>query len=155
VNPIVRLIAIEEIRNLKARYFRYIDCKLWDQLPSLFTRDMKVLTPAGDVYSESGLAYAESLRNSLTSAVSVHQGLTAEIEIVDEQNANAIWAMQDMICWDERHPAYGWKSILGRGHYHESYRLEDGAWRIATLTLTRIRFDVGWPEDDPRSLSRP
>ncbi|VWX54190.1 nuclear transport factor 2 family protein [Novosphingobium sp. 9U] len=149
MNPIARLTAIEEIRNLKARYFRYMDCKLWDQLPSVFTRDMKVLTPTGEVYSASGLTYAESLRNSLTFAVSCHQGLTAEIEIVDEQNAKAIWAMQDVIVWDDHHPTYGWKSITGRGHYHESYRMEVGAWRIATLTLTRVRLDIEWPESAP------
>lgn len=154
MDPLARLTAIEELRILKARYFRYMDCKLWDQLPPLFTRDLTVLTPAGDVHCNGGAAYAESLRNSLTSAVSCHQGLTAEIEIIDEQTATAIWAMQDAIVWDDRHPVYGWKSILGRGHYHESYRVEDGAWRIASLTLTRIHLEVEWPNDDPRFVAR-
>ena len=35
---------------------------------------------------------------------------------------------------------FGWKAILGRGHYHETYRREYGAWKIATLTLTRPFF---------------
>jgi hypothetical protein len=38
---------------------------------------------------------------------------------------------------------------LGRGHYHERYRLEDGAWRIARLTLTRLRLDKEWPVGNP------
>jgi hypothetical protein len=54
--------------------------------------------------------------------------------------------MQDVIEWEDRHPQAGWKSILGRGHYHETYRREGGAWRIATLTLTRLRLDVIMPE---------
>jgi hypothetical protein len=151
MDRLLRLDAIEEIRNLKGRYFRCMDMKLWDELPSVFTEDMKVLTPTGEVYTEGGAVYAASLRQSLTHAVSCHQGLTAEIEIINEQNAKGVWAMQDVIVWEDRHPRQGWKSILGRGHYHETYRFENSAWRIATLTLTRLRLDIEWPADDPRA----
>ena len=148
MDRIARLEAIEEIRKLKARYFRCMDMKLWDELASVFTTDMKVITPEGAIYAHSGAEYAASLRNSLESAVSCHQGLTGEIEIIDETSAKAIWAMQDVLEWPDRHPKQGWKSIVGRGHYHETYRLEDGAWRIATLTLTRLRVDIVWPEGE-------
>jgi hypothetical protein len=151
LDKIARLEAIEEIRNLKGKYFRCMDCKLWDELPSVFTENMKVVTPDGSIYSEGGANYAASLKHSLENSVSCHQGLTGEIEIIDEQNAKAIWAMQDVITWPDRHPKQGWKSILGRGHYHETYKFERGAWRIDTLTLTRLRLDIEWPADDPRS----
>jgi len=141
-----RLEAIEEIRNLKARYYRLMDTKQWEELKGVFTRDMKVVTPEGQVYTEGGDTYAEALRNSLENAVSCHQNLSGEVEILDDGNARAIWAMQDVIEWKDRHPNYGWKSILGRGHYHETYRKEGGAWRIATLTLTRLRLDTVMPE---------
>jgi len=137
-----RIEAMEEIRNLKARYFRYMDTKLWNDLPSLFTADLKVIAPKGDIWMEGGDAYAASLKFGLEKAVSCHQGLTAEIEIIDADNARGIWAMQDVITWEDRHPREGWKSILGRGHYHETYRRVNGAWRIATLKLTRIRLDI-------------
>jgi hypothetical protein len=145
LDRIARLEAIAEIRNLKAKYFRCMDCKLWDELPSVFTTDMKVITPDGGLYSEGSATYAASLRHSLETSVSCHQGLTAEIEIIDAENAKAIWAMQDVIVWEDRHPKQGWKSILGRGHYHETYKFERGAWRIHTLTLTRLRLDIEWP----------
>jgi hypothetical protein len=141
-----RLEAIEEIRNLKARYFRLIDTKQWDALRGVFTRDMQVVTPDGKVWMEGGEAYAASLKFGLESAISCHQGLTGEIEILDADNARGIWAMQDVITWQDRHPREGWKAILGRGHYHETYRREGGAWRIATLTLTRLSLDIDWPE---------
>ena len=141
-----RLEAIEEIRNLKARYFRLMDTKQWDALKAVFTSDMKVLTPEGKVYAEGGETYAAALRNSLNHAVSCHQGLAGEVEVDEDGSARAIWAMQDVITWQDRHPNTGWKSILGRGHYHETYRKEDGAWRIATLTLTRLSLDITWPE---------
>jgi hypothetical protein len=146
-----RLEAIEAIRNLKARYFRLMDTKQWDELRSVFASDLKVLTPEGAVYTEGGDVYTAALRNSLEHALSVHQGLAGEVEIEadgpdGEQWARAVWAMQDIISWEDRHPKTGWKSILGRGHYHETYRYENGAWRIATLTLTRLSLEITWPE---------
>ena len=144
-----RLEAIEAIRHLKARYFRLIDTKQWDELRAVFCRDLKVLTPEGAVYAEGGDTYTQALRHSLELAVSVHQGLTGEIEIHPDGAASAIWAMQDVISWEDRHPRTGWQSILGRGHYHETYRREDGLWRIATLMLTRLSLDIVWPEGHP------
>jgi hypothetical protein len=144
-----RLEAIEEIRNLKARYFRLIDTKQWDELRGVFASDLRVLTPEGKVYAEGGDTYAAALRNSLEHAVSCHQGFAGEVEIdanAAEPVGRATWAMQDVITWQDRHPVTGWKSIVGRGHYHETYRRENGTWRIATLTLTRLSLDVTWPE---------
>jgi hypothetical protein len=142
MDPLDRLHAVEEIRLLKARYFRYMDTKQFDRLEDLFTPDLKVLTPTGAVYKDSGADYATSLKHSLENSVSVHQGFMGEIEILDEHNATGIWAMQDVIEWQDRHPVQGWKSIIGRGHYHETYRKIGGAWRIATLTLTRLRLET-------------
>lgn len=141
-----RLEAIEAIRTLKARYYRLMDTKQWEELKSVFARDMKVVTPEGKIYTEGGDTYAAALRNSLENAVSCHQNLGGEIEIHDADNASAIWAMQDVIEWEDAHPGMGWKSILGRGHYHETYRKEGGAWRMATLTLTRLRLDTMMPD---------
>ena len=141
-----RLEAIEAIRLLKARYFRLIDTKQWDLLPRLFTRDLKIVTPDGKVWMDGGDMYAASLKFGLTDAVSCHQGLTGEIEIFDADSAAAIWAMQDIITWADKHPREGWKAIVGRGHYHETYRRLQGEWRITTLSLTRLSLDIEWPQ---------
>ena len=142
-----RLEAIEEIRLLKARYFRAMDRKLWDELPALFAHDLKVIGEDGSIYAEGGDAFAAGLRHSLEHSVSVHQGFSPEIEVHDADHARGIWPMQDAIVWEDRHPRTGWKSILGRGHYHETYRRIDGRWRIATLQLIRLRLDTAWPEE--------
>lgn len=151
METLARLDAVEEIRNLKARYFRCLDCKLWDELEDVLTSTMKVVTPDGSIFCEGGTTYAQSLRHSLESSISCHQGFTAEIQITDASNARAIWAMQDNISWTGNHPKQGWKSIVGYGHYHETYKFERGAWRIDTLMLTRLRLDIEWPADDRRS----
>jgi hypothetical protein len=134
--------AIEDIRMLKARYFRLMDTKQWDELAAVFTPDLQVIAPDGQVWLSGGAAFAASLRNSLEHSVSVHQGFAPEIEIINAENAKGIWAMQDVIEWQKGHPREGWKSIIGRGHYHETYRRTDGIWRIATLRLTRLRLDT-------------
>ena len=135
MDRIARLEAIAAISSLKAKYFRCMDCKLWDELPEVFTDGMKVVTPDGAIYSEGGPIYAASLRHSLETSVSCHQGFTSEIEIVDEANARGIWAMQDQIWWPEGAPV---RRLVGSGHYHETYvRLASG-WRIATMQLTRL-----------------
>ena len=142
MDPLERLQAIEDIRNLKARYFRLMDTKQWDELVDVFTPDMQVLSPDGAVWMDGGPEFAASLKTSLERSVSAHQGFMGEIEVLDSDNARGIWAMQDVIDWEDRHPREGWKSIVGRGHYHETYRRVDGQWRIASLTLTRLRLDV-------------
>lgn len=142
MDRLARLEAIEEIRNLKARYCRFIDMKQWDALARLFADDMQVMTPEGKIHVQGGANYAAALRHSLEHAVSCHQILGGEVEIVGDTGARAIWAMQDVIEWADRHPRTGWKSILGQGHYHETYCRQDGSWRIATLMLTRLRLDT-------------
>ncbi len=146
-----RLEAIEAIRSLKACYFRLMDTKQWDELRSVFASDLRVLTPEGQIYTEGGDTYAAALRHSLEHSVSCHQGLSGEVEIGEDDGASAVWAMQDIISWEDRHPRTGWKSIVGRGHYHETYRRENGRWRIATLTLTRLSLDITWPEGHPNA----
>jgi len=146
VDRVERLEAIEAIRALKARYFRLIDTKQWAELPSLFTADLQIVTPDGRVWLEGGQAYANSLAFGLEHATSCHQGFTAEIELTGDDAAKGVWAMQDVIEWAESHPREGWKAIVGRGHYYETYRRVDGDWRIATLSLTRIKLDITWPD---------
>ena len=36
--------------------------------------------------------------------------------------------------------------MQGDGHYHETYALVEGEWRIASSTLTRLRMDLTGPE---------
>jgi SnoaL-like domain len=68
---------------------------------------------------------------------SVHQGFMPEIEIIDAENARGIWAMFDLV----RFPEGPIKEFSGYGHYHETYRKEGGAWKIAVIRLTCLRVD--------------
>jgi len=55
--------------------------------------------------------------------------------------ATGIWAMQDVVVWPEgvARPLPTVHSLTGFGHYHETYSLVAGEWRIASLKLTRLQ----------------
>lgn len=134
---IARLEAIEEIRRLKARYFRCVDLRAWDEFATLFTDDF---TPDfGE--STSGpvdkATFVAAVTNHFRSGISIHHGHEPEIEIVDETNAKGLWPMYDLV---ESPPDSGYRNHTGWGHYTETYRRVDGRWRIATTKLTRLKY---------------
>ncbi|AMK19829.1 MULTISPECIES: nuclear transport factor 2 family protein [Sphingobium] len=142
--------AIEQIRLLKARYFRFMDGKDWAGLRTLFTDDVILDVRGGLAPSKIDDSYAEPpvrgadeavafLRGALDATVSIHQGYMPEITIIDDENASGIWAMADIIRAPEGAP---FREMRGHGHYHETYRRIGGDWRIATLRLTRLAVDI-------------
>jgi len=103
---------VEEIKQLKARYFRSIDTKDWTGLASVFTADAtlesegRVRRGRDDIVS--------FIARFLDGVVSVHHGHMPEISIDGPHTATGVWAM---------------------------YVREDDGWRIRRLVLTRIRVD--------------
>jgi hypothetical protein len=141
MNLLETLFAVEQIRTLKARYFRFVDTKKWNELRALFTDDATVFFPEGfdapRPIPEAMKFIAEVLDSPV---VSVHSGYMPEIEIVDQDHAKAIWPMQDHMYWSsEKQNPFGVSEVHGAGHYHETYRREHGQWRISSLKLTRLR----------------
>jgi SnoaL-like domain len=132
-----------EIQKLKARYFRCMDLRLWDEFRDVFTEDLELYventkTPQAKQPTVKG---ADNLVNYLAASdprkVTVHQGHMPEIEFLDADHATGIWAMFDWV--DD--PGRGFAS-QGFGHYHERYvRCRDGKWRISEVRLTRLRLD--------------
>ena len=131
-----RLEAIEEIRNLKARYYRLMDTKQWDALREVFTIDVRI-----DTTEDSGTViigvdeYLPFLVGQIGDVITVHHGHMDEIELVDTDTATGIWAMEDELWWPEGSPI---RYLHGYGHYHETYRRTPAGWRIAEMRLTRL-----------------
>jgi hypothetical protein len=151
-----------EIQLLKARYFRYMDLKMWDDWRDIFTDDFemhidnsKVPLPSEPTVKGAD-AFAAYMAQSVPEKITIHHGHMPEIEFVDENTATGIWAMYDWV--DD--PGRGFAS-QGYGHYHERYvRCPDGKWRIEETHLTRLRVnDVPHkpsdrsPSLDPKMLS--
>jgi uncharacterized protein (TIGR02246 family) len=134
-----RLVDIEEIKQLKARYFRSLDGRRWDDFAAVFARDARLVVPEGDMLVDGRDAIAAAVSGSLVGARTVHHGHMPEIVITGPDTARGIWAMFDYVDFGgaDGTPV----GIVGYGHYHEEYVREDGAWRIARLELSRLRVD--------------
>jgi uncharacterized protein (TIGR02246 family) len=132
---------IEAIRQLKARYFRTMDTKDWDGMRQVFTDDVVVDTRAAGGNVVSGADhFIEFLKETLSGAVTVHQGHMPEIELTSPTTATGIWALNDVVIWPNG------TRLDGYGHYHETYEKLDGEWLIKTLTLTRLHADLIAPK---------
>lgn len=141
---VAELIEIESLKRLKARYFRFMDTKDWAGWRTVFTEDATmrvdgaVSTRGGDgepVRSAQGVeAILAWVVPRIEPCTTVHHGHMPEIELTSPTTARGVWAMEDIVEYPDQ-------SFRGHGHYHETYRKEGGAWRIATLHLTRLRME--------------
>ena len=139
---------IEQIKELKARYFRFMDCKQWHELESLFMPDVVIdMRHGGASYDEAMLydggarRYIETVAPILQDMITVHHGHMPEITLTSPTSAAGIWAMEDKLWAPEGHPI-GWRHLHGYGHYHETYERSDDRWRIRTIRLSRLHIEV-------------
>jgi len=129
---------IEAIKQLKARYFRLLDTKRWQEWGEVFTADAQLDTSddAPHAVATGRDAIVALVSGAVGAAVTVHHGHMPEIELTGAQSARGTWAMEDYLEFPGDPPAL---TLHGRGHYFEEYaKGADGAWRIATLRLRRL-----------------
>lgn len=138
-----RLTDVFEIHRLKARYFRLMDTKQFEQFGELFTEDLKFYIENSPVPSATEPTFdgrrslVDYLSASHPEKVTVHQGHMPEIEFTGPDTATGVWAMFDWV--DDPGRGGAWQ---GFGHYHEQYvRGPDRRWRIQEVRLTRLRVD--------------
>jgi hypothetical protein len=134
---------IEQIKQLKARYFRLMDLKQWSEFRRVFTDDfqfiMETADPERPITKNGGDEFVRYLSClALPTAVTTHYGHMPEIELSGPSTANGIWALHDWIDDPDNRRAF-----KGSGHYYDVYEKgADGQWRIKVLRLSRIRVDV-------------
>ncbi|TAM67248.1 nuclear transport factor 2 family protein [Mycobacterium sp.] len=134
--------SIESIKQLKARYCRYLDTKDWAAWRTIFADDFvsdtseaggKVIAGADDF-----VAFTRQALGRPTQPTS-HQVHTPEIELTSATTARGIWALQDVVRFG---PGV---TLVGYGHYHETYENIGGRWLIKSSKLTRLREDIVTP----------
>jgi hypothetical protein len=145
------LAALEEIRQLKYRYLRCVDLKLWDDLPGTFTSDATADygTPAlgKPLQLEGREAIVTFLRDSLgPGIITTHFAGQPEIT-VDGDTATGTWCFEDTVIATEYHVM-----IKGSAFYQDRYaRGDDGQWRIAHTGYVRT-YEMTLSLDDVPSL---
>jgi hypothetical protein len=153
MDDVQRLLAVEEIRCLKARYYRCMDTKDWDGLSLVFAPDAvfdlrevnSVRHPltgewvppyAGeDAVHRGHPAVVKMIREAVARLVTVHHGHMGEIEITSDTAAQGVWAMEDII---RNAPGEPEMFMHGFGHYHDTYVRLDRGWAIQTTRITRL-----------------
>ena len=137
---------LEAIRQLKARYCRFLDTKNYEAWKRLFAEDVVVRL---DMAISSGGADGQTapplrgldefvpvVLGGVEHAQTKHHVHTPEITLTSDTTASAIWAMEDLLLFADG------GELFGAGHYHETYEKRGGEWLITSLHLTRtiLRF---------------
>lgn len=136
------LLDIEAIKSVKARYFRSVDLKRYDEFRALFVDDARIgatFAPGMDID-----AFVAAVEARHAGVVTVHHGDSPEINFTGVDTAEAVWAMWDLLEWPAGSgpPEFpGFRGFRGYGHYHETYRRGPHGWKIADLELRRLRVD--------------
>ena len=143
MDPVQKLVEIEQIKRLRARYWRCLDTKNWDGWMHVFTEDATfeidtaVPTFGGDPGTMPKLCgrkvILEAVIGLVGNCITVHKGRAPEIEILSATEATGIWQQEDYNDWPDR-------SNHGHGHYHDTYRKVNGEWLISSVHLTRLRI---------------
>jgi len=133
VNSLEQLLALEEIRLLKARRDRAADTKDWDLYLSLHAPD-HVSDNEGFPKWESAQEMIDNVSKLMGDHVkTVHHSHTPEIVFESDTRAAGIWAMEDMIFDADS----GALKLHGYGFYHETYEKRDGRWLFTSRRLKR------------------
>jgi hypothetical protein len=131
------LLELESIKQLKARYCRFLDTKDWTAWRGIFTDDfVSDTSEAGGKVIDGADEFVAFTRKSLRNNATAHQVHAPEIELTSPATARGVWALEDVV---RLAPGV---NLRGYGHYHETYEKVDGRWFIKTSRLTRLREDV-------------
>lgn len=154
MDPVERLVAIEAIRSLKARYCIAVDTRDADRLASVLATDAvadfqgaRMVRASGSGTPGRGLLFeplrgreviVAAIMKAVAPRVTVHHCSLGDIEIESADRAKATWPIVDRLSAVE---SSGSPERIGYGYYHETYVTEDGDWRIATIAMSRLRLD--------------
>ena len=144
-----RLLAIEDIKRLMARRIRAMDTKDWALYDTCHADDATLDSfgtlpeqhkPAGSIArgKDQILAMIQKVVDGTVKLATVHHAHTPEIEITGPTTAKGVWAMEDLLRWQNGDKT---EHLRGFGHYHETYEKIGETWFIKSRVLTRLRVD--------------
>jgi hypothetical protein len=143
------LVALEEIRQVKYRYLRCVDLKLWDQIEDVFTSDASAAYGTHAVGRPLNLNGRDEivgyLRKSLgPEIITMHRCGQPEITVQGDK-ATGTWSFEDTVIAMEHRVL-----IKGAAFYEDTYeRGADGKWRISHTGYQRVYETMSSLDDSP------
>jgi SnoaL-like domain len=143
------LAALEEIRQLKYRYLRCVDLKLWDEIADVFTADASADYGTHAVRGPLSLQGRDEIVGYLRASlgpeiITVHRCGQPELTI-DGDKAAGTWSFEDTVI-AMQHRVW----VRGAAFYEDEYqRGADGQWRISRTGYQRIYETLSSFDDTP------
>ncbi len=147
-----RLAAIEDIKQLKARYWRGVDSSDGALVRAILAPDCELDYIGCCTDPSSGQDFMPAMnvvlkgRDSWISdafakagIITVHQGYQNEITVSDRSQASGIWVFADRFFLP---PGGAFTRLTGYGHYHDTYTRADDGWKLQTTRITRLWVEV-------------
>ena len=136
---------IEAIRQLKYRYLRGVDLKLWDLLASTFATDAVSAYDSGKNAYVGRDAIVAWLRKAMDNhVITMHQVHHPEIELTSAMTATGTWYLEDRVINDgpalPEMPAHS--ILFGTAYYSDEYVKRDGNWQIAKTGYERVYCEI-------------
>ena len=139
-----RLLALEDIKLLRAKYCRYIDSHQFDRLAGILTEDFLLdMSPTSKVLGTEvkplqGRDTVVAMMNAAFAPLKMllHIVTIPEIEFQDGEHATGVWRQETYI--KENRPDLP-GSGLAYATVFDTYRKEDGRWLIASV---RVELEV-------------
>lgn len=133
--------AVEAIKVLKYRYFRALDCNDWSLFESCLTEDCAASYSDGKLCLDGREKIVGFMRDNMSGPdfLSMHNGHHPEIQLLDERHATGIWYLEDTIISLVRKT-----HLYGSAIYEDTYRCEDGDWKISATGYRRT-FEIIQP----------
>ncbi len=124
---------IEAIKKLKARYWRCVDRKLWDEMAEVFAEDAAA-DYGPDRKPKGRQAIVQFLKGSLgaDTVITNHIGQRPEIELTGDNTARGTWWLSDYIVMQP--------NVRRRGYayYEDEYVKQGGRWRVSRTRLVNM-----------------
>ncbi len=146
---LLRLEEIEALKQLKYRYWRCLDLKLWSELRTLFLPDATVSYGSGRYEFQGVDAIMGFLSSSLAEeggAKTIHHGHHPEIVLTGPTTATASWALYNYMYNVQQN-----RAIRIGAYYHDACEKTADGWKLRHVGYQSL-FQEEWKRDDIPSV---
>lgn len=133
------LVEIHQIEQLKYRYARCLDLKLWDELRTLFVADAVCDYSGGKYHQDGADEIVAWIRKGMGAEtfLSSHKMHHPEITLTGPTTATGTWALDDRVVMSDMKLV-----VRGASFYEDRYVKVDGEWKIEYTSYKRVYEEI-------------